>query len=364
MDDAIRFILETALRAPSGDNMQLLHWIVRGDTLELLRSPKEDLLNRMTLDRAFFVSVGTMVENVVIAATTRGYRTGISYFPDTSRTDLIAIVRLVVDTSVIADPLAQVLMVRATNRKPYTRQALTSDERTPLLALSGELGEMRLLEDTPSIKLLSQAVSVYDELIFSTKVLHNNFFNLISWTKREDERRRTGFYFPTLSAPPFSWGAMQLLRHWWIMKLGIALGLHRLLAFEQRQVYQHAGAYGMILARGDTPLDWVLAGRLVERSWLTATKAGLSFQPLTGTLYLALGMDSEESRNLFSLKQQNRIKKARATLAQLFGVEDRNIAFMFRIGHGNSPGARTSRLPFEKMVQIAAPVNDSPVSVA
>jgi len=194
--------------------------------------------------------------------------------------------------------------------------------------------------------------------MFGTKPLHDYIFSHINWTKSEDRRRRVGFYFPTLAAPPFTWGAMQLLRHWWIMRLGIALGLHRLIALEQRFVYRRAGAYGIVLARGDSPTDWMRVGRLVERIWLAATNAGLSLQPLTGVIFLTIGSGTEEGKRTFTLDERNRLKEARENIARIFGVEDRTLAFMFRIGRAKPPSAHTSRRPFEQMVDI---VNQSGV---
>ena len=359
MNDDIRFILENALLAPSGDNNQPWHWVVRGNTLELWSRFSDEPLNSLYSNSSkntssAYLALGTAIENASIAGTARGYRTAISYFPDSSRPMLSAVLTLSKDARVQPDPLANVLSRRVTNRKPYSHKPLQPHERAKLLEAGRdeELGETKFIDDRTSINKLATLASLHDELMFGTKPLHDYIFSHINWTKSEDRRRRVGFYFPTLAAPPFTWGAMQLLRHWWIMRLGIALGLHRLIALEQRFVYRRAGAYGIVLARGDSPTDWMRVGRLVERIWLAATNAGLSLQPLTGVIFLTIGSGTEEGKRTFTLDERNRLKEARENIARIFGAQGKTLAFMFRIGRAKPPSAHTSRRPFEQMVDI------------
>jgi len=366
MNDDSRFILEQALRAPSGDNTQPCHWVVRGNILELWNKSSNDPLHALygsspENSQALYVSFGMAIENVSVAATTRGYRTAVSYFPDQGRPTLIAVLTLEHDATIAPDPLANALKKRMTNRKMYRASPLTSDERAKLLAAGTdrESGETKLLDDRQSVKELARIASLHDELIFSIKGLHEYVFNHINWTKREDDRRRIGFYFPTLAAPPFTWGFMQLMRHWWIMRIGITFGLHKFISLEQRFVYRHSGAYGIVTAHGTAPTDWVRVGRLTERLWLAATNEGLSFHPLNGVLLLTLGIDTDEGQQMFSSEQQRRLKDASGAIARIFDVHGATIAFMFRIGHGKLPSARTSRLPFEKMVDIVPPTGPS-----
>lgn len=359
LSDDIRYILTSALLAPSGDNSQPWHWVVRGDTLELWQvpdeSPKAISVNRVG-DVPSYIGLGAAIENAVIAASSRGYLATVAYAPDPAQPMLAATLVLSRDAQGAPDRLAAFLEKRETNRKRYARTLLSFDERAALVSANGDgaWGEVRLLDDRPSINTLAAAASLHDELIFTTKVMHDFLFSRINWTKREDARKRTGFYFPTLAAPPFTWGAMQLLRHWWILRIGIALGLHRYIVAEQRSVYRRAAAYGIVISRGRSPADVMRAGRLIERTWLAATAAGLSFQPLTGVIYLADLLETKVGRHVFSPHQQQRIKDAAAEIARAFGAEEETVVFLFRTGHGKPPSSRTSRRPFEHMVSVAA----------
>ena len=349
LTDDLRFILENALSAPSGDNLQEMRWTVRGNTLELIRQSEEDIMDAISGSRASWISIGAIVENAVIAASVRGYRVAVAYTSDAARPACVASLALASDASIVPDPLAGALATRVTNRKPYRRAPLRAEERDALLGA----GAAALLADRQSIVTLARAVAVYDRFLFSTRDLHDKFFMLINWTKRADARRRRGLYFPTLEAPPLSRPALWLLGQWGVMRVGILLGLHRGIAFMQGHIYRRAAAYGAVLVSGDTSADWADAGRRVERVWLTATAAGLSLQPLTGTLFLAFGIDGELCRRMFSPAERERVRAARGVITHAFGApEGSAVAFLFRVGRAAPPSARTSRVALADCVDL------------
>ena len=357
MDDDIRFILENAIRAPSGDNTQPWRFMVRNDLVEVWNRAPQDATSRL-LDTSFFsssIACGAVIENAVIAATALKCRTEVRLFPDASQPRLVAVLSFVKDAKIAADPLATAIPRRATDRKPYRRLALTRAERDALLTAASERAggaTLLLCEDPAVINALARNASLHDELVFSNRAVHDFLFSRITWTKRENARKRVGFYFPTLETPPFIWGAMQLLRHWWITKLGTFLSLQRAIAWEQRMVYRHAGAYGLVLSRGNELTDWVEAGRLIERVWLAATNLGLNVQPLTAPIFLSIGIEAGVSTGFFSAEERRRILDARHTIERVFDAKGSTLAFMFRVGHGKPPSARTSRLPIEETAHV------------
>lgn len=360
MNEDIRFILEEALLAPSGDNTQPWQWIVRDSTLELWSRFPNDRLHDLyssssNRGSSAYLALGTAIENACIAATVKKFLTDVTYFPDSSKPTLVATIKLIRDQSVTKDELVDSLSVRMTNRHPYRRTPLTDYERSRLFeaCTQSEFGELQILTDRSSIGALATIASLQDELMFSAKDLHDYIFSNINWTKRQDKNRRIGFYYPTLAAPPFSWVMMQLLSQWWFARLGTFFGLHKMISFEQRFVYRQAGAYGVTIALGNTPTDWIKVGRLTERVWLMATKLGLSVHPLNGVVLLVLGIDTDTAKNAFTSSQRERLKAAHAQMSKLFNADDKIIAFLFRIGHAAIPTARTSRLPFNDVVNEA-----------
>lgn len=352
MDDDIRFIVESGLYAASGDNLQELRWIVCGHTLQIERQDKDDILNQISDGRAAALSLGAMVENAVIAATARKYRTQVTYSSDPSGSGVVATLVVEPDANISPDPLARELANRVTNRKAYTRTPLTAEERTSILGVADAKSDVRLIEDPRSISTLARAVVIYDELIFSIRILHNKFFHLINWTKRADDRRRIGLYFPTLASPPFSLGPLWFLRTWLFARASHLFRGPYLIALRQRHIYRQASAYGAVIVHQDKIHDWIDAGRTIERLWLVATQKGLSLHPLTGTIFIALGSHTEPVQQMLSAEQGARVLAGYADIKKIFAVTEGTVAFMFRIGHGAPPSARTSRLPTEQMVDV------------
>ena len=111
-----------------------------------------------------------------------------------------------------------------------------------------------------------------------------------------------------------------------------------------------AAAIGGILISASDPIDFVRAGRVLQRAWLTATSLGLSLQPLTGILFFDLLIKNEEARE-FSTQEKDSITRAYRRTAQLFQADEKRVAFMFRIGKGEAPSARASRLPLSTVVE-------------
>src|SRR3989339_590851 len=99
MNDDIRFILENALLAPSGDNNQPWHWTVRRNMLELWSRFSDEPMNSLyssssSSSSSAYLALGTAIENACIAATARGYRVTVSYFPNSPEPTLVALLIL------------------------------------------------------------------------------------------------------------------------------------------------------------------------------------------------------------------------------------------------------------------------------
>lgn len=362
MNDDFRFILEEALQAPSGDNSQPWHWVVDGNTLELWSRFSDEPIhslysNSINSGCSAYLAHGTAIENVCCAASVRKYRAEINYFPRSDEPTLVARITLAPDPEIQPDPLAKAIDTRMTSRLPFHTKPLSADVCAKLEAAGTdpELGEVRLTTDRSQIRTIARISSLQDELTFSCEDLHDYVLANVNWTKRQDDQRKTGFYFPTLGIPLFAWPVMQLLRNWWITSLGNYVGLHKFIALWQRWVYRRAGAYMMFAIRKDTPEDWVRVGRLVERVWLAATLAGISVHPLNGVVFLSIGAETPVGKQALSLSQRQRLESGRDALRTLFSFDGTILAFMFRLGVAHPPRARASRRQFDHMVEVHTP---------
>ncbi len=342
---ALERILIAGNNAPSGENCQPWRFFVRGDVIEIHLRSERDQSAYSWGQRASYLACGAVIENMVVAASVEGYRAAVAFFPNEKNAEHIADVTLHKDASIQPDPLAGFIAKRVTNRKPYAKEVLAESERRALYAaIEAANGRLALAESQKDLERLGRVGSTNEEIMLANRSLHQFFFSHVNWTKEEDEQRKVGFYIETLELPPPAKVLFRIFRHWPLMRLLATLGFNRVVAAQNAAVNASASAIGAFVIAHTEPLDFVKAGRSVERLWLTATSLGLSLQPLTGVLFFKLKLDAGE-KDGFSPQEQKLITSAYQDASRIFQADGKHIVFMFRIGRGDAPAARAIRFP-------------------
>jgi len=340
-------ILEAGNNAPSGENCQPWHFILRGNTIEVHLLPERDQSAYSWGQRASYLANGAAIENIVIAASAEGYRADVDYFPTVSDMLHVATISLVKDVAVQKDPLAAHVGTRISNRKSYAKQSLTDDERTALLSV----GSVALVESPEEIATIGRVGSTNEEVMLANRSLHQFFFSHVNWTEEEDEKKKIGFYIKTLELPSPAEVMFKVFRQWSVMRIFSAIGFNRIVAKQNAATNASAAAMGAFVIPNIEPLEFMKIGRKVERLWLTATALGLSFQPLTGVLFFKLKIAGGEEE-VFSNREKDLIVHAYEKASEIFKAGDGHVAFMFRVGRGDAPSAHAVRFPLEDVVTM------------
>lgn len=349
----IKKILEAAVHAPSGDNSQPWRFRVADNRITIYNIPERDTTLYNFRERGSLVAHGALIENIVIAASHLGYRALPILFPESDRQEIVAAIRLE-KTAPRTEPLFQAMRERASNRKPYDPMPPTDAEREILVAAARDPGgEIRLVEDTKSKKVIAQAISLNERILFENKALHTSFFQNIVWTSAEERRKKRGLYLNTLELPPPAQVAFRLFRFWPALKFFNMFGLSRQVAHTNATLYESSGAIGAILMPDESPENFIRAGSILQRVWLTATTLGLSMQALAGLLYLAQRVRGEDAA-MFRAEDKERIMCAYKIIESSFDAHGRRIMMLFRIGRGKKSSARSSRLPPEIAFETTA----------
>lgn len=349
----IERILLAGNNAPSGENCQPWHFVVRGTAIEIHLLPERDQSAYSWGQRASYLANGAAIENMIIAASVERCRVEVKYFPNPADMWHVATMILISDPSLDPDPLASFVHTRISNRKPYKKDPLTGEERKALVAAVAEAGygSFALSEERKDIGHLGRIGSTNEEVMLANRSLHQFFFSHVSWTKEEDEKKKIGFYIKTLELPPPAEIMFKVFRHWSAMRIFGAIGFNRIVAKQNGATNASAAAIGALTIAGIEPLDFVKIGRTIERLWLTATALGLSFQPLTGILFFKLKIAGGEGE-AFSLGEQKLITDAYQESSRIFNADGKHIAFMFRIGRGDAPSAHAIRFPLKDVVTV------------
>lgn len=346
-----RNLLEAAICAPSGDNCQPWKFEVQGDTVRIINLPERDTSLFNFRQRASFIAHGALLENLLLAASAGGYAADVTLFPSGSDPDLIATVNFS-QASAQVSPLFDAIKSRCTNRRRYDSSPLADVERKALEAVAEGSGGRLILTGTADEKaFLAGIVALNDRLVFENENLHAFLFDHIRWNDHEARETRDGLDIKTLDLAPPDSMAFPLLKSWPLVKFLNTFGISRIVAGNARKLALSSSALGLILVPGSEAIEYINAGRLMERVWLEATRIGLSFQLMTGITFLMQKMFDGDTAGLLA-SHAALIADARKRVVERFDVGAETIAVMFRVGRSSQPSARSLRLPIDSLVTI------------
>lgn len=345
MKEDIVKILELAVNAPSGHNSQPWRFEVKDNSIFIYNIPDKDKILFNWKQRGSLIAHGALIENIVIIASEKGYKTYIKIFPKENESDLIAEIKLEKSSEDYAYKyLFPYILKRTTNRRPYELENLKDTDREVLnnfIEKQNNSGyKILLTEDKEKINQVVGPFSAGDRLLFENFYVHKSLFDNVNWTLKEERRKREGLYLGTkelnLAERIFfkyimsKWGFVQNLN-----KIGFAKKAGK----KREMLYKKCSAMGLVTAPSDSLKDFIEAGRVLERFWLLVTSLELSFQPVSvGLLYLGQRCTMEEPEEL-TREQTEMTKNAYQKVLKAFNISNDVPVFSFRIGYAKPPTA-------------------------
>lgn len=353
MYNDIRKILEIAIRAPSGDNCQPWKLEVEGATIRLYNDVTKDTSLYNFNQIAANIALGALIENIIIASSKFGYKVDLNLFPQgvSESEHLVAVMNLQAE-AVQPNPLFDSIEKRHNNRKPYSIEKISEENKKEIFDAGADLSgvELRMVDDLELINSIAAAGSKNEKLVLENEKLHGFLFNHIVWTEKTAKEKGDGIYIRTLEMPRPAELIFKVCSNWEIMKNLAKIGLSSVIAKQNQQIYMRAGAYGAIVLKSDGRASIIQAGRLIERTWLAATKLGLSFNVMAGIVLLKYRTDNDANHAL-SDKEIKLVNESYKEIAYAFKIKDDEfIPFVFRIGKSANPSAYSYRLLLDKVV--------------
>lgn len=348
MDEIIKKILVSASHAPSGENCQPWRFEISPSRVLIFNEAEADMSLYNFDQKASIIAHGALVENIFIASRYFGYSPSLSLFPDNNQKDLIASVEFQKSAS-FKDPLYDFIEIRATNRKKYNLDRMSEEEKTEILSSGNDKAKAQLIEERQDIKKAAELTSLAEMLVFENESLHDFLFRHLRWTESEEKEKRDGLYIKTLELNSIQALAFRLLKDWKRLNNLNRFGISKKIRKENAQTHAASAAIGAITVLGISKEDFFNSGRVMQRVWLTATKLGLSFQPMTGVTLL----NHRISAGFKGIDKVHTdlIIKAYSDIREIFGVSDQEIVVLFRLGRSNPPSAYSSRYSLDKLIK-------------
>ena len=338
-------LLATAVYAPSGDNSQPWRFEVRNDDIYIFSEAEKDNPKFNYKQRGTLLAHGALIENILIFGPTLGLTATATYFPDPNLPQCTACVHLTI-SSPKENLLAAYIKKRSTNRKPFSNNPLSRQQRDDILNVAKDIGTGRIIltEDLKQKEIIGQAVSVNEIVMLEDRVLHDLFFGDVRWTEQEEQKYKTGLYLKTMELEKPKEIAFRILKWWPAAAVLTKLGMAKFIAKENAKLYCSGAAIGVVCIAGGEDKSFLDAGRLTQRLWLTAAAQGLSMHPLTGVIYLHQRFAAQDFSG-FSEEHVEAVERAYKKIADIFKPEKNEIiAMLFRVGHSQPPTAMSSKL--------------------
>jgi len=344
--ELVKKILEAAVMAPSGDNVQPWEFRVSGNftQIDLYNLPEKDNSYYNFQQSASYIAHGAVIENIKIAGKHLGCGIDYQLFPDRENDNYIAKI-ILSPADAQADPYYRAIFERCTNRFPYKREDVGGEVLNTLsnAVKNIDTASVSLVTDKDKIKLLAKELKVNDQIVFERKDIHQFLFDKIRWNQKQIEGTRDGMPVGVLGLGFIEKLSFPLMRFWGYVKVANIFGLSQIIALKSWWGCVNASMLGMITVQGHDKVAFVEGGRAVQRLWLEATKQGFALQPIIG-LTLLINRFKQDSLDGFSVKHTKIVGRAAVKLPEFFVVNKTDTLVMgFRVGKGVEGVIRTIR---------------------
>lgn len=259
------FLVAQAVKAPSGHNTQPWRFRQNESAVEIY----PDFDRRLPVvdpdDRELFVSLGCAVENLCLAAQTKGYKSAVSVGDKG-----VITVSLAEEAGVKPSPLFNQIDARQTNRSVYNGEEIALDVLKKLQSIRSEKGISvhYYARQTKQFNDIEQYV-----LQGNTRQMQNEAFKaeLKSWmrfNKKHQDQTLDGLSYAVFGAPNVPrWMAEP------IMSMAINTKTQNK---ADREKIDSASHLVLFTTRENSRREWVSLGRTLQRFLLTTTELGVA----------------------------------------------------------------------------------------
>jgi sulfur-carrier protein adenylyltransferase/sulfurtransferase len=346
------YLLQAAVRAPSGDNCQPWHFVVHDHTVKILLDASADRSFFNVAQSASLISCGAAAENLVLAAGRFGLCAGVDL--KTAGAGVRIDITLKQGASG-EDPLQRFIWERHTNRTLYDRSPLDKADAECIRGAAEQFGdtELILLTEPAQIRAVARLVFKVDQIRSTHRGLHEQLMRMIRFTQSEAPDKRDGFALKNLEAGAAGEWLLRHTRSWPVMSALNRVGLGKMIAMISYQGVRSASAVGLLKVKSGEAHQLIEGGRALERIWLTVASLGLDLQPMTAATLFRMRWQMGGATE-FSPSHRKLLNRLWPRYEKIFDVQNDSEThiMLFRIGRGRPVGCRTLRKPLTAFTRM------------
>lgn len=353
IQDPVKYVLDKARWAPSGDNTQVWQFKITGErTFEIHGHDTRDWVVYDLAGEASNMAHGALIETAAIAATSIGFRLVVNQVNRELPEKPVYSVELVEDATVQADPLSDYIEIRTVQRKPMGTRRLTQEEKQLLTETLPSGYKVHWFESDQAKKEVAKLMFGNALTRLMMKEGYEVHSKIIEWGAKFslDKIPEQALGVDPFTAKLMKWALKSWERFDFMAKyLGGTIAPRIQLDY----IPSLKSCAHFILYSDNRPVsldDQVAAGRALQRFWLTAARLGLGFQPeqtpVIFSSYLNNGVQfSENAAAVHNAKQMDeQLKTLIPEQVYLHKV------FMGRLGRSQVASSRSLRKPLELLL--------------
>ena len=348
-------VLDYARWAPSGDNAQCWRFELINESSFVIHAT--DTRQNVVYDldgHSSHLAHGILLETIEIAASKFGLTTEI----DSNLTDdenILFTVKLISKSDISESPLVPYIKTRTVQRRAMGTRILTIKEKTELEATLPNGFNLQWFESFDDKLAIAKLNFTNAKTRLTMKEAFSVHKEIIEWKAQFSETK-----IPE-QALGVDWVTARLM-HWMFHSWKRIEFANNFLAGTfmpriQLDFIPSLKSCAHFALQTDKPLttteEYIAAGRVLQRFWLTTAKLGLGFQPEQTPVIFAKYLD----QNIHFTSDNSVVDNAEKgkKMFEHIVANAENTFFLGRVGRSEIPKARSIRLPLDKLIIKANP---------
>jgi len=306
------FMVEQAVKAPSGHNTQPWLFKINQDNIEIRPNYEKSLPVVDPDNRELFISLGCAAENLCIAASSKGYNSTVSIADNG-----VITVYLEKNEHVKYDPLFEQIAIRQTNRSEYNGVTISADTLDILKEVLLEAGVNRYFYENGSEKFVAISDFVVRGNIaqMQDKAFTDELKSWMRFNKKHSNETNDGLSYAVFGAPNLPLFIVKPIMSGYLNDKKQNKG-------DVRKM-QSSSHFVLFTTQSNTLEQWINLGRAMERFLLKSTELKIAHA---------------------YLNQPNEIKELSVEMTEFFHIAECP-TILLRIGYGKT-------LPYSKRKEI------------